>query len=87
MELLMDIKATIVSAGRNLNTVIITTLEEDGSMVSREIEPYGYRHVGNNDVFICYDILSQRNRSFSLSKIISAHKTSNAYEPRIEIDF
>ncbi len=82
----MDIKATILSAGRNRNTVIITTLEEDGSMDSREIEPYGYRLIGNNDVFFCYDIVSQKNKCFTLSKIISAHKTSNAYDPRIEID-
>lgn len=82
----MDIKATIFSAGRDLNTVIITTLKDDGSMESREIEPYGHRHMGNNEVFLCYDIASQRNRCFALSRIISAQKTRNAFEPRIEID-
>lgn len=83
----MDIKATIFSAGRDLTTVIITTLKDDGSLENREIEPYGYRQLGNNEVFLCYDIANQMNRTFALSRIISAHKTRNAYEPRIDLDF
>lgn len=78
----MDIKATIAAAGRNLNTVVITTIEEDGSMASREIEPYSYSFKGNNEVFFCYDIASQNIRSYAISRIISAHETRNTYDPR-----
>jgi hypothetical protein len=82
----MDIKKTISSAGRNLNTVIITTVGDDGSMDSKEIEPYAYSCKGNSEVFFCYDIANRVVRSYLLSKIISAQETRNSYTPRREIN-
>lgn len=35
-----DIKNVIASAGRNLHTIIITAKEDDGTIETREAEPY-----------------------------------------------
>jgi len=39
----MSIKDTIHSAGQNLHTIMITAKEKDGSVETREAEPYSYR--------------------------------------------
>lgn len=39
----MSIKDTIASAGRNLHTIIITAREDNGTIETREAEPYSYR--------------------------------------------
>ena len=39
----MSIKQTIASAGRNRHTIILTAREKDGSIETREAEPYSYR--------------------------------------------
>jgi hypothetical protein len=54
----MNIKGTIASAGRNLHTIIITAREDDGSVETREAEPYSYRFTGGDEKFFCYDLTS-----------------------------
>ncbi len=39
----MNIKEIIHSAGKNLHTIIITAKEKDGTVETREAEPYSYR--------------------------------------------
>lgn len=39
----MNIKQIIASAGRNRHTIILTAREKDGSVETREAEPYSYR--------------------------------------------
>jgi len=82
----MDIKAIIAAACRNLNTVIITSLEEDGSMKTRETEPYGYRINGDHELYFCYDLASQNIRSFVVSRIISLQETRNSFTPRRPVE-
>lgn len=82
----MDIKATIASAGSNLKTIIITAREEDGSVETREAEPYSYRFKGGHELFFCYDIAKQGTRSFVVSRIISVEVTTNSYTPRWAVE-
>lgn len=82
----MNIKDTISSAGRNHHTIIITAREEDGSVETREAEPYSYRLKGGREIFYCYDISKQGTRSFVVSRIISVEETENLFTPRWEVE-
>lgn len=82
----MDIKAVIASAGRNLKTIIITAREEDGSVETREAEPYSYRFKGGHELFFCYDIDKNGIRSFVVSRIISVQETDNSFAPRWAVE-
>jgi predicted DNA-binding transcriptional regulator YafY len=80
------IKSTIASAGRNLKTIIITAREEDGSIETREAEPYSYRIKSGHELFFCYDIAKRGTRSFVVSRIISVEETNNSFAPRWPVE-
>jgi hypothetical protein len=82
----MSIKATIASAGKNLHTIIITAREEDGSVETREAEPYSYRVKGDHELFFCYDIKKQGTRSLVVQNIISVEETNNSFAPRWKVE-
>lgn len=82
----MTIKQTIASAGRNRHTIIITAREEDGSVETREAEPYSYRITGGTEKFFCYDIGKGGTRNFHVSNIISVEETENSFTPRWEVE-
>ena len=82
----MSIQETISSAGRNLNTIMITAREEDGSVETREAEPYSYRNKGGSSLFFCYDINKGGTRSFHISNIISVEETDNSFTPRWSVE-
>lgn len=82
----MGIKDTIASAGRNLHTIIITAREDDGSVETREAEPYSYRMTGGTEKFYCFDIKKGGTRNFHVHKIIAVEETSNSFQPRWEVE-
>lgn len=82
----MGIKDTIASAGRNLHTIIITAREDDGSIETREAEPYSYRTTGGTEKFFCYDITKRGTRNFHMHKIISVEETVNSFAPRWDVE-
>jgi predicted DNA-binding transcriptional regulator YafY len=82
----MNIKETIASAGRNLHTVIITAREDNGSVETREAEPYSYRIKGGDEKFFCYDIKKDGIRNFRVSSIISVEETTNLFTPRWPVE-
>lgn len=82
----MSIKQIIASAGKNLHTIIITAREEDGSVETREAEPYSYRFKGGHELFYCYDIVKQGTRSFAVARIISVEETAYSFTPRWPIE-
>ena len=82
----MSIKETIASAGRNLHTIIITARESNGSVESREAEPYSYRMTGGDEKFFCFDIRKNGIRNFHVSTIISVEETQNAFTPRWPVE-
>ena len=79
-------KSIIASAGRNRKTIIITAREEDGSVETREAEPYSYRFKGGHELFYCYDIVKGGTRSFIVSNIISVQETNNTFSPRWPVE-
>jgi len=82
----MSIKDSIASAGRNEHTIMITAREDDGSVETREAEPYSYRMTGGDEKFFCYDIRKDGIRNFHVSKIISVEETSNSFSPRWPVE-
>lgn len=82
----MSIKDTIASAGRNQHTIIIKAREDDGSIETREAEPYSYRITGGTEKLFCYDISKGGIRNFHVSKIISVEETQNSFSPRWPIE-
>ncbi len=82
----MNIKEIIHSAGLNRHTIIIAAREKDGSVETREAEPYSYRIKGGNEKFFCYDISKNGIRNFAVSNIISVEETSNVFVPRWDIE-
>lgn len=82
----MNIKQIIASAGRNLHTIIIKAREDDGSIETREAEPYSYRVTGGTEKFFCYDIKKGGTRNFHVSKIISVEETTNSFTPRWDVE-
>lgn len=82
----MSIKQVIASAGKNLHTIIITAREEDGSVETREAEPYSYRVKGGHELFFCFDIAKQGTRSFVVERIITVEETARSFTPRWAIE-
>ena len=82
----MTIKDIIHSAGSNLHTVIITAREQDGTIETREAEPYSYRMTGGTEKFFCYDLRKHGTRNFLVSNIISVQETQNSFTPRWPVE-
>lgn len=82
----MSIKQIIASAGRNRHTILLRAREEDGSIETREAEPYSYRFKNGHELFFCFDIAKHGTRSFLVQNIISVEETSNNFNPRWAVE-
>lgn len=82
----MSIKQTISSAGRNHYTIIMRAREKDGSIETREAEPYSYKFKNGHELFFCYDVNKRGMRSFIVSNIISVEETNNIFSPKYQIE-
>lgn len=82
----MSIKDVIHSAGRNLHTIIITAREKDGSIETREAEPYSYRITAGTEKLFCYDIQKQGTRNFLVSNILSVEETQHVFNPQWDVE-
>ena len=82
----MSIKDKISSAGKNLHTIMITAREDDGSVETREAEPYSYRMTGGDEKFFCYDIRKNGMINFHVSNIISVEETTRKFSPRWPVE-
>ena len=82
----MSIKDTISSAGQNHHTILITAKEKDGSIETREAEPYSYRVTAGTKKFFCYDIQKGGTRNLFVSNIISVEETNNKFSPRWTVE-
>lgn len=82
----MNIKQIISSAGNNYHTIIMTAREKNGSVETREAEPYSYRFANGHELFFCYDVNKKGTRSFIVSNIISVEETSNTFTPRYPVE-
>ncbi|WP_133011805.1 hypothetical protein [Marinomonas flavescens] len=82
----MSIKDIIHSAGKNHHTIILTAREKDGSVETREAEPYSYRITAGTEKFFCYDIRKGGTRNLLVSNLISAEETNNTFIPRWNVE-
>ena len=81
-----NIKQIISSAGKNKHTIILQAREKNGSVETREAEPYSYRFKKGHELFFCYDIAKHGTRSFLVQNIISVEETNRAFTPRYPIE-
>ena len=82
----MSIKDIIHSAGQNHHTILLTAREKDGSVETREAEPYSYRITAGTEKFFCYDIRKDGTRNLLVSNLISAEETNNTFTPRWNVE-
>jgi hypothetical protein len=82
----MTIKEIIQSAGENLHTIMIKAREKDGSVETREAEPYSYRITAGTEKLFCYDIRKGGIRNLLITNIISVRETENTYTPRWDVE-
>jgi hypothetical protein len=82
----MSVKDIIHSAGKNLHTIIITAREKDGSVETREAEPYSYRITAGTEKFFCFDVTNGGTKNFFVTNIISVQETKNRFNPRWPVE-
>lgn len=86
MATLASIKQTIAAAAQHRHTILITAKEDDGTVETREAEPYSYRITGGSEKFFCYDIARHGIRNFHLSKIIAVTETEHYFKPKWRVE-
>lgn len=82
----MRVKNIISAAGENRHTILLTAEEKDGSVETREAEPYSYRLEKGCEYFYCYDIAKNGTRKFKVENIISVEETENLFVPRWPVE-
>lgn len=82
----MSVKDTISQAGRKHHTVILRAREADGSVETREAEPYSYRFRGGREFVYCYDVGKRGIRQFAIENILSVEETGNTFQPRWPVE-
>jgi predicted DNA-binding transcriptional regulator YafY len=87
MIIAMDPIETIVEAARRRQTVIITAREKDGSVGTREVEPYSLRSKGEGALFFAWCLTRNRIRSWYLNNVLTAEVTGKVYAPRFPVEF
>lgn len=72
-------------AGR---TVVIVARESDGTVETREIEPYSVRPgaAGKGDRLYGFCLKRNALRSWTISNILSAKPTGRSFEPRWDVE-
>lgn len=76
----------VVEEARANRTVIIEAAEKDGSVETREVEPYSIRPGPEEDRLIYYCLKRKGTRSVLLSNLLSAEPTGRAFEPRYDVE-
>lgn len=82
----MNVNQVIASAGRNRHTILLTAREKDGSIETREAEPYSYHFEKGRQYFYCYDVRKRGIRKFLVSNITSVVETNNTFVPRWPVE-
>ena len=83
----MGTKANLKSAGQNLHTIILTAMEVDGSIETREAEPYSLRIINGKELLFVYDIKKNGLRSFRIPRVLKVKETNNSFTPRWDVEF
>lgn len=84
----MNSMDVIIQEARASRTVVISAAEADGSIETREIEPYSIRQggPGKPDRLMGWCLLREATRSWTVSNILSAAATGTSFKPRWPIE-
>ena len=80
---------TIRAEARESRTVLLTAREADGSVETREIEPYSLRSGAKDrpeQRLFYYSLKKDGTRNTYLSNILSADVTGHSFEPRWPVE-
>jgi predicted DNA-binding transcriptional regulator YafY len=77
----------IANEAHNHKTVVIQAREKDGTIETREVEPYSTRIKGGNTLFYGYCLKKAGMRSWYVVNIIRAEPTGNSFNPRFPVEF
>jgi predicted DNA-binding transcriptional regulator YafY len=76
----------ISEEARAHRTVIIEAQEKDGSVETREIEPYSIRPGKEDDRLMFHCLERDATRSILLSNLLAAEATGRSFAPRYEVE-
>jgi predicted DNA-binding transcriptional regulator YafY len=76
----------VVEQAQAHRTVVIEAAEKDGSLESREIEPYSIRPGPEEDRLVYYCLKRNGTRSVLLANLLSAEPTGRTFEPRYDVE-
>jgi predicted DNA-binding transcriptional regulator YafY len=77
----------IRSEARAGRTVLLTAREADGSVETREIEPYSLRPGKAGERLFYYCLKRQGTRNTHVRAIVAAEPTGNGFVPRWPVEF
>jgi predicted DNA-binding transcriptional regulator YafY len=78
---------TIAEEARAGRTVLLTARETDGSIETREVEPYSLRSGPNGLRLFYWCCKKQGTRNTYRSNILSAEPTGRTFLPRFGVEF
>lgn len=81
-----DFLDVVVGEARAHRTVVIEVAEKDGSVETREIEPYSIRPGKEEDRLVYYCLMRNGTRSVLLANLLSAEPTGRTFEPRYDVE-
>lgn len=82
----MDLLTLITAEARAERTVTLTACEADGSVETREIEPYSLRPGETGQRLFYFCLKKQGTRNTYVSNILAATPTGNSFAPRWPIE-
>ena len=82
----MDVLAVIGAEARAARTVLLTAREADGSVETREVEPYSLRPGSHGPRLFYWCCEKQGIRNAYVDSILSAEPTGNSFAPRYPVE-
>ena len=76
----------LVAEARNHRTVVLTASERDGSIETREIEPYSIRRIKGRDRLFYYCLKKAGLRNAPVDRIITVERTGQKFVPRWPVE-
>jgi len=83
----MNIEDIISSAGRRNLTVQLKVETQKGQLEVFEVEAYGRKQKGLQQLVFCLDVKTFEYKNIDLAMIRSAEMTRRMFKPRFPIDF
>lgn len=83
---MLDFLPVIAAEARAHRTVLLTAREADGSVETREIEPYSLRAGREGERLFYWCLRKQGTRNTYVKDIVAAESTGNDFAPRWTVE-